>query len=143
VYATTLKFYVIFQTNWITCLNLLLSVSIWITLVTSVSTPFGHSSTSLRSCGESIPIPLTGCSNRRRIVRFTSATVCTYTLANLQYVNHTYQNTSALNYKCWMLGVHWLLSCTDFCLPLLQYSGPTNSTEQRTYSEAQNSSAFY
>jgi len=131
-----------FQTNWFTCLNLLLSVSIWITLVTSVSTPFGHSSTSLRSCGESIPIPLTGCSNRRRIVRFTSATVCTYTLANLQYVNHTYHDTSARNCKCWMLGVHWLLPSTDLCL-LLQSSGSTNSTEQRTYSEAQNSSTHH
>uniref|UniRef100_A0A6B0V0B3 Uncharacterized protein n=1 Tax=Ixodes ricinus TaxID=34613 RepID=A0A6B0V0B3_IXORI len=50
-----------------------LSVRMWMIRVTSVSAPLGQFSTSSRSSGDDMPIPFTGPSSPRRMVRLISA----------------------------------------------------------------------
>lgn len=58
-------------------------------LVTKVSDPFGQFSTSASSCGLPIPRDLTGPSTSLNTIRFTSAPIDVYTLANLIFIKHT------------------------------------------------------
>lgn len=58
-------------------------------LVTKVSDPFGQFSTSASNCGLPIPRDLTGPSTNLNTIRFTSAPIDVYTLANLIIIKHT------------------------------------------------------